>query len=87
MAGLNLVPEFSEGCIPSETKQISRDEGYFTQRYEVTCSVPREERQVTIEGLTRSLTAQGRGDEAAASEAEFRELFSRADITLEKAVF
>lgn len=56
MAGLNLVPEFSEGCIPSETKQISRDEGYFTQRYEVTCSVPREERQVTIEGLTRSLT-------------------------------
>ena len=38
-------------------------------------------------GLTRSLTAQGRSDDAAASEAEFRELFSRADITLERAVY
>ncbi|MEO0549754.1 MAG: HupE/UreJ family protein [Pseudomonadota bacterium] len=56
MAGLNLVPEFSEGCTPSEIRQISRDEGYFTQRYDVTCLVPREERRVTIEGLTRSLT-------------------------------
>ena len=56
MAGLNLVPEFSEGCIPSEIRKISRDEGYFTQRYEVICSVPREQRIVTIAGLTRSLT-------------------------------
>jgi len=56
MAGLNLVPHFSEGCAPSEIRQISRDDGYFTQRYDVICTAPRDQRTVTIEGLTRSLT-------------------------------